>query len=86
MNLLSQEQGARLRKGDKVNVHFFTPRKPKGDVEPPSRIFDGRQEWVTESWLGRSVTTDAWETTQDGYAVTVEGSWMPWLVNRMELA
>lgn len=84
MKLLTQEEGAQLRVGDVVNVYFFTPRKPKGEVEPPSRFHDGRQEWVSEVWRNKKVTKDAWETTQDGYAVALEGSAVPWLTNHME--
>lgn len=77
MKLLTQEEGAKLRAGDVVNVYWFSPRKPKGE-EPPSRQWDGRQEWVSSVDKNQVVKTDARLTANDGWAVTLEGTG-PWL-------
>ncbi len=84
MNLLTQEQGARLKVGDKVNVIWFTPRKPKGE-EVASRQWEGRTEWMESVWRGEEVAKDAWLSTHDGYAVTLKGRSQIWLASHMEL-
>ncbi len=83
MKLLTQEEGARLRPGDKVNVVWFSPRKPKGE-EPFSREWDGRQEWVETVWRNEVVDTLPWESTQDGLVVKLGGRMGVYCVNRME--
>lgn len=83
MNLLTQEQGAQLRPGDLVHVCWFSPRKPKGD-EPPSRQWDGRQEWLESVWRDQVVATAPVQTVSDGLAVTLEGRGQLYCVSRME--
>ena len=83
MKLLTQEEGALLKPGDVVNVYWFSPRKPKGE-EPPSREWDGRQEWVDTVWRNEVIEEGPWETTQDGLGVKLRGRPLTFCVNRME--
>lgn len=68
MKLLTQEEGKNLKSGDRVNVHWFTPRCKKGEV-PPSRHFDGREEWLESVWLDETVAEAPYLTVSDGWAV-----------------
>ena len=84
MKLLTQEEGAQLKPGDVVDVYWFTPRKTKGE-ERPSRWYGEREEWIESVDRGRVVSKAAWESTNDGFVVALEGSPLAiYCVNRME--
>ena len=84
MNLLTQEEGAALKVGDVVDVAWFTPRKPKGEVEPFSRQWDGRQEWLESVWPNKVVDSEPYLTASDGYAVKLKGNTGFFCVSRMQ--
>ena len=84
--LLDQETGKQLKPGDVVDVWWFTPRKPKGQTsEPPSRIFEGRQEWLETVWNKQVVLSAPWESTNDGLVTDLLGRHGIYCVNRMVL-
>ena len=90
MKLLTQEQGSQLKKGDLVNVVWFSPRKSKDNPEAPSREYGGRAEYMESVWRDCVVMGAPHLTASDGYMVSVfyprEGGTKPVLTDHLELA
>lgn len=84
MNLLTQEEGANLKIGNKVKLFWFSPRKPKGE-EVPNRFFDGRIEYLDEIWEDKIIDSLPRESASDGLIVKLKGGDVMFCVNRMQL-
>ena len=76
-----------LKKGDKVRVYHFTPRKPK--VNPGESVqWEGREQWFESAWLNETVDSLPCLPThpEDGVHVKLKGRMLFWNARKMELA
>lgn len=87
MKLLTEEQALALKPGDKVNVYWFTPRKPK-ENPGESLQWDGREVWVDSVWRNEVVGdyVPRKHCSEDcGVVVTLERHTLLWNARKMEL-
>ena len=87
MKLLTQEEALNLRPGDKVNVFFFTPRRPK-ENPGESLQWDGREVWVECIWCNEEVDDypPRKHCSEDcGVSVKLKNRMPLWNARKMEL-
>ena len=84
MKLISQDEAASLKAGQRVNVYWFSPRAPKGD-SVPTREYGGRTEYLESVWKDCVVKDEPYMSASDGWLVLLEGKGNAFCASRMEL-
>ena len=86
MKLLTEEQALALKPGDRVNVYFFTPRRPSANPGEPLQ-WDGREVWFESVWFGEEVASQPHKHCSEdcGVVVKLTGRTPIWNARKMEL-